>query len=222
MHFLRADFREGDEGSNFSVFQSPAVHWTAQTSSLNCLSCRKSSPNLQSLNASPLFTEKPFLHRQVRRIHFPQIGPYFLNQDVLNSTPLNPTPATCHKRKRKLRRSSRKVALQDVILSKSCTAASEKLQCNFEKAALQESGAFLPLSFGFQAPTFRLPRLNLQSPGPPVQEPRNSETPKVHLKVRKMPFLDPPEELPNKASLNVQKVPFWGNKMSKKGLFWRF
>ena len=47
----------------------------------------------------------------------------------------------------------------DVILTKSCAAASEKLQCNIEKAALQESGAFLPLSCGFQAPTFRHPRL---------------------------------------------------------------
>ena len=45
------------------------------------------------------------------------------------------------------------------ILTKSCAAASEKLQCNIEKAALQESGAFLPLSCGFQAPTFRHPRL---------------------------------------------------------------
>ena len=43
--------------------------------------------------------------------------------------------------------------------TKSCTTASEKLECNIEKAALQESGAFLPLSCGFQAPTFRLPRL---------------------------------------------------------------
>ena len=41
----------------------------------------------------------------------------------------------------------------------SCAAASEKLQCNIEKAALPESGAFLPLSCGFQAPTFRHPRL---------------------------------------------------------------
>ena len=47
----------------------------------------------------------------------------------------------------------------EVILTKSCTAASEKLHCNIEKAALQESGAFLPLSCGFQAPTFRHPRL---------------------------------------------------------------
>ena len=59
-----------------------------------------------------------------------------------------------------------KVALQhslfcsaDVICTKSCAAANEKLHCNIEKAALQESGAFLPLSCGFQAPTFRHPRL---------------------------------------------------------------
>ena len=47
----------------------------------------------------------------------------------------------------------------DVIVTKSCTAASEKLQCNIEKAALQESGALLLLSCGFQAPTLRYPRL---------------------------------------------------------------
>ena len=47
----------------------------------------------------------------------------------------------------------------DVILTKSCTAASERLQCNIDKAALQESGAFLPLSCGLQAPTSRHPRL---------------------------------------------------------------
>ena len=41
----------------------------------------------------------------------------------------------------------------DVILTKSCAAASKKLHCNIAKAALQESGAFLPLSCGFQAPT---------------------------------------------------------------------
>ena len=46
----------------------------------------------------------------------------------------------------------------EVIWTKSCTAANEKLHCNMEKAALQESGAFLPLSCGLQAPTFRHPR----------------------------------------------------------------
>ena len=47
----------------------------------------------------------------------------------------------------------------EVIWTRSCAAANEELHCNIEKAALQESGAFLPLSCGFQAPTFRHPRL---------------------------------------------------------------
>ena len=46
----------------------------------------------------------------------------------------------------------------EVIWPKSCAAANEKAHCNIEKAALQESGAFLPLSCGFQAPRFRHPR----------------------------------------------------------------
>ena len=53
----------------------------------------------------------------------------------------------------------------EVIWTKSCAAANEKLHCNIEKAALQESGVFLPLSCGFQAPTFRHPRF-----GPPDQK----------------------------------------------------
>ena len=52
----------------------------------------------------------------------------------------------------------------EVVFTKSCAAASEKLQCNIEKAALQESGVFLPLSCGFQAPTFRHPRLGPADP----------------------------------------------------------
>ena len=47
----------------------------------------------------------------------------------------------------------------EVFWTKRCAAANEKLHCNIEKAALQESGAFLPLFCGFQAPTFRHPRL---------------------------------------------------------------
>ena len=46
----------------------------------------------------------------------------------------------------------------EVIWTRSCAAANEKLHCKIGKAALQESGAFLPLSCGFQAPTFRHPR----------------------------------------------------------------
>ena len=49
----------------------------------------------------------------------------------------------------------------EAISTKSRAAANEKLHCNIEKAALQESGAFLPLSCGFQAPTFRHPRFGL-------------------------------------------------------------
>ena len=94
-----------------------------------------------------------------------------LDQQVLNPTPLNPTPATCHKQKTEVALQSleccaAEVALQhslfcsaEVTWTKSCAAASEKLHCNIEIAALQESGAFLPLSCGFQAPTFRHPRL---------------------------------------------------------------
>ena len=49
----------------------------------------------------------------------------------------------------------------DTIFTQSCTATSEKLHCNIDKAALQESGALLPLSCRFQAPTFRHPRFGL-------------------------------------------------------------
>ena len=50
----------------------------------------------------------------------------FLHQQVLNPTPLNPTPATCHKRKRKLRCSFRNAALQ-------------KLHCNIGFSAVRKS-----------------------------------------------------------------------------------
>ena len=74
-------------------------------------------------------------------------------QQVLNLTPLNPAPATCHKRKRKLRCSFRSAALQklhcNIVFSamrksfgpkaalqqtKNCTATSKKLRC--KKVAL--------------------------------------------------------------------------------------
>ena len=70
------------------------------------------------------------------------------NQQVLNPTPLNPAPATCHKRKRKLRCSFRNAALQKLHCNigfsavqkslgpkaalqqtKNCTATSKKLRC---------------------------------------------------------------------------------------------
>ena len=103
----------------------------------------------------------------------PAVLGYFWRKDqqVLNPTPLNPAPATCHKRKRKLRCNFRKVALQKLhcniwfsavrtsFWAKTALPQAKGLHCNIEKNALQESGAFLPLFCGFQAPTFRHPRL---------------------------------------------------------------
>ena len=47
-------------GQQLFNFWSPAVHWMARTSSLNCLSCRNPYQTPHSLNPSPLFTENPF------------------------------------------------------------------------------------------------------------------------------------------------------------------
>ena len=101
-----------------------------------------------------------------RHINFFHIN--FLQQ-VLNLTPLNPAPAMPQAKTEValqfLECCAAETALQhwlfcnaEVTWTKSCAAANEKLHCNIEKAALQESGAFLPLSCGFQAPTFRHPR----------------------------------------------------------------
>ena len=68
----------------------------------------------------------------------------------------------------------------EVIWTKSCAAANEKLHCNIEKAALQESGAFLPLSCGFQAPTFRHQRFGLAG-RPGDQKARTILHPKMSL-----------------------------------------
>ena len=100
-------------------------------------------------------------------------GPNDPCQQVLNPTPLNPTPTTCHKRnfkfqKQKLSCNFRKVALQKLHCNipfsavrtsflpkaalqqtKSCAAKLKRLRC--KKVALS-----LPLSCGFQAPTFSL------------------------------------------------------------------
>ena len=80
-------------------------------------------------------------------------------QDVLNPAPLNPTPATCHKRKTEValqfsESCAAKVALQhsllcsaEVVLTKSCAAASEKLQRNIEnrqKASIMWCDLFRP------------------------------------------------------------------------------
>ena len=82
--------------------------------------------------------------------------------------PSKPHPCHTTSEKSKLRCSFRNAALQKLhcnsrfsavrmsFSAKNCAAASEKLQCNIEKAALQESGAFLPLFCGFQVPRLDL------------------------------------------------------------------
>ena len=52
------------------------------------------------------------------------------------------------------------------VFTKSCAASSKKLHGNVEKAALQESGAFLPLSCGCHAPTLGLADLPLPRDNP--------------------------------------------------------
>ena len=46
-------------GQQLFTFQSPAVHWIARTSSLNCLSCRSPYQTPHSLHCLPPFQWKP-------------------------------------------------------------------------------------------------------------------------------------------------------------------
>ena len=75
---IRAEFQARDEESNFSVFR---VRRVTSTSSLNCFSCRSPYHIPHSLNASPLFTEKPFFSslKVLHQIPFPKSGS--LNRD---------------------------------------------------------------------------------------------------------------------------------------------
>ena len=57
--YLRSWFLGGGFGQQLFNFRSPAVHWMARTSSLNCLSCRNPYQTPHSLNPFPLFTENP-------------------------------------------------------------------------------------------------------------------------------------------------------------------
>ena len=58
---VRSWFLGSGPGQQLFSFRSPAVHCMARTSSLNCLSCRNPYQAPHSLNASPIFTEKPFV-----------------------------------------------------------------------------------------------------------------------------------------------------------------
>ena len=92
---------------------------------------------------------------------------------VVSPSLMNPTPATCHKRKQKLRCNLRKwrcrsctatfafLRSAEVIFTKFKAALQQAKNCSatLKTQALQERGAFLPVSCGFQAPTFRPPCL---------------------------------------------------------------
>ena len=88
-------------------------------------------------------------------------------QQVLNLTPLNPTPATCHKRKRKLHCNFWSAALQElhcnIVFSavrksfgpkaalqqtKNCTATSKKLRCRKVALSCRFPAAFKPPRLG--------------------------------------------------------------------------
>ena len=85
--------------------------------------------------------------------------------DRSNPTPLNPTPATCHKRKRKLRCNFRKVALQklhcNIRFSAVRTSFYQKLRCAGEKRQrFIEKLCCKKTAFSCRFPAhFRLPRL---------------------------------------------------------------
>ena len=89
------------------------------------------------------------------------------SQQVLNLTPLNPTPATCHKRKRKLRCSFRSAALQKLHCNigfsavrklfgpkaalqqaKNYTATSKKLRCRKVALSCRFPAGFKPPRLG--------------------------------------------------------------------------
>ena len=96
----------------------------------------------------------------------------------------------------------------EVILTKSCAATSEKLHCDIEKAALQESGAFLPLSCWFQAPTFRHPRL-----GPAEQAPFSGLRPDMGKMAEKWilgPTSDMGERRPKHVTNGPKIAQTWG------------
>ena len=88
-------------------------------------------------------------------------------QQVLNPTPLNPAPATCHKRKRKLRCSFRNAALQKLHCNigfsavrksfgpkaalqqtENCTATSKKLRCRKVALSCRFRAGFKPPRLG--------------------------------------------------------------------------
>ena len=137
---------------------------------------KKHSGNILVGNHAVIFTEinsprivsvgNVCVENGILRPQKPERGHIRQNQQVLNPTPLNPTPATCHQRKRKLRCSFRNAALQKLHCNigfsamrksfgpnaalqqtKNCTATSKKLRCR--KVALS-----CRFPAGFKLPRF--------------------------------------------------------------------
>ena len=75
-----------------------------------------------------------------------------LCQQVLNPTPLNPTPATCHKRKRKLRCNFRTATLAFLQCG---SHLDQKLRCNKRKTALQHRKSCVAGKWRFPAAFLR-------------------------------------------------------------------
>ena len=73
--FCQSWFSDRGWGQQHFTFQSPAVHWMARTSSLNCLSCRNPYQTPIHWIASPLFTENPIFFTKSASSHpLPKIG----------------------------------------------------------------------------------------------------------------------------------------------------
>ena len=106
-------------------------------------------------------------YRRVSRYTRSKRGIAQLCQQVLNPTPLNPTPATCHKRKQKLRCNFRNAALQKLHCNirfsavrksfvpkaalqqaKNCTATSKKLRCRKAAFSCRFPAGFKPPRLG--------------------------------------------------------------------------
>ena len=97
-------------------------------------------PFPETLQRLPRPRLSPRLFGDFSGVLWPEGPGEIFDQQVLNPTPLNPTPATCHKRKRKLRCSFRNVALQKLHCNIRFSAAwnfYQKLRCRKRKTALQ-------------------------------------------------------------------------------------
>ena len=114
------------------------------------------------LVGTPHFSD-PELTEKVGQIFSGLLQRCFCCQQVLNLTPLNPTPATCHKRKRKLHCRFRSAALQELH----CNIAFSAVRKSFgPTAALQQTKTALQHRKNCVARKWRFPAafLRLSSP----------------------------------------------------------